>query len=101
MAASTELITSTRVQRGAPLVASVEVRGARPGSRLTVRIEHKRGAGPRFPAQEKVAAAGPTGIASASFIVTMPTAGPAVLLATVHDGSETTFPPDAEMVEVL
>lgn len=101
MSATLDLITPARVQKGAPLVASVDVRDARPGSEITVRLAHRRGPEPRFPTQEKRASAGPAGTASASFSVSLASGGTAVLLATASDDKGTFFEPDAEVVEVL
>lgn len=101
MSAAIELITPARVKRSDPFVASVDVRGARPGAELDVWLEHRRGPAPRSSIQQKAAQAGPAGTASVSFLVAIPSAGYALLLATATDGGGTPFHPDAEIVEVL
>lgn len=101
MSAAIEIITSARVRRGDPFVASVDVRGAHPGAEISVRIEHRRGPAPRSPAQQKAAQAGPAGTASVSFLVAIPSAGYALLLATASEPGGAPFHPDAEIVEVL
>jgi hypothetical protein len=101
MSGSLDLITPARVQRGTPLVATVDVRGALPGAEITVRLEQKRGPEPRVAPQEKRASAGPAGTASASFSIALAASGAAVLLATASDRDGAFFQPDAEIVEVL
>lgn len=101
MSMAIALITPARVKRSDPFVASVDVRGARPGAEVDVWLEHLRGPAPRASIPPKAAQVGPGGTASVSFLVAIPSAGYALLLATATEGGGRSAHPDAEIVEVL
>jgi len=96
-----DLMVPPSAKRDTPFIVTVDVRSCKPGQRVHVRLEQRRGIAPFCPAQRITTVVEEGGVASASFAVALQGPGTAVLLAVARDDAGACFDPDASAVLVL